>query len=91
MLAYKSVEVKLGYWKIYWRECVNDDMIVLGVQLEWTIFRDMWKDFILRKILSMEEMDYSKIIDDDVGPQSQCYNIVQGPNSQKLMINLSKT
>ena len=29
-----------------WRECVNDDMKVLGLQPEWAIFRDMWRDFI---------------------------------------------
>ena len=28
------------------KECVNDDMKVLGLQPEWAIFRDMWMDFI---------------------------------------------
>ena len=25
-----------------WRECVKDDMKLLGLQPEWAIFRDMW-------------------------------------------------
>ena len=25
-----------------WRECVNKDMKLLGLQPEWAIFRDMW-------------------------------------------------
>ena len=29
-----------------WRECVNDDMKVLGLQPEWAVFRDVWRDFI---------------------------------------------
>ena len=27
-------------------ECVKDDMKLLGLQPEWTIFRDMWRDLI---------------------------------------------
>ena len=27
-------------------ECVKDDTKVLGLQLEWAIFRDVWRDFI---------------------------------------------
>ena len=26
--------------------CVKDDMKLLGLQPEWAIFRDMWRDFI---------------------------------------------
>jgi hypothetical protein len=29
-----------------WRECVNDNMKLIGLQPEWTISRDMWRDFI---------------------------------------------
>ena len=30
-----------------WRECVDNDMEVLGLQPEWAVFRDMWRrDFI---------------------------------------------
>ena len=32
-----------------WRECVNDDMKLHGLQSEWAVFRDMWRDFILGK------------------------------------------
>ena len=30
-----------------WGECVNDDIKLLGVQPEWAVFRDTWRDFIL--------------------------------------------
>ena len=33
-----------------WRECVNDDMKVLGLQPEWAVFRDIWRDFIWANI-----------------------------------------
>ena len=29
-----------------WKECVDDDMNVLGLHPEWAVFRDMWRDFI---------------------------------------------
>ena len=29
-----------------WYECVVDDMKVLGLHPEWTVFRDMWRDLI---------------------------------------------
>ena len=29
-----------------WRECVKDDMKMLGLHSEWVVFRDMWRDFI---------------------------------------------
>ena len=29
-----------------WGECVKDDMTLLGLQPEWAIFRDMWRNFI---------------------------------------------
>ena len=30
-------------------ECVKDDMKVLGLQPDWAIFRDMWRDLIWGK------------------------------------------
>ena len=30
-----------------WGECVNDDMKLLGLQPEWAVFRNVWRDFIL--------------------------------------------
>ena len=32
-----------------WYECVKDDMKVLGLHPEWTVFRDMWRGFISGK------------------------------------------
>ena len=29
-----------------WKECVDDDMKVLGLHSEWVVFRDVWRDFI---------------------------------------------
>ena len=29
-----------------WRECVKDDMEVLGLLPEWAVFKDVWRDFI---------------------------------------------
>ena len=29
-----------------WKECVDDDMKVLGLHPEWAVFRDVWRDFI---------------------------------------------
>ena len=29
-----------------WRECVEDEMKVLGLHPVWAVFRDMWRDFI---------------------------------------------
>ena len=28
------------------KECVDDDMKVLGLHPEWAVFRDVWRDFI---------------------------------------------
>ena len=33
-----------------WRECVNDDMKVLGLQPEWAVFRDKQRGLISGKI-----------------------------------------
>ena len=30
-----------------WKECVDDDMKVLGLHPEWVVFRDVWRDFII--------------------------------------------
>ena len=32
-----------------WGECVRDDMKLLGLQPEWAVFRDMWRDLIWSK------------------------------------------
>ena len=29
-----------------WKECVDNDMKVLGLHPEWAVFRDVWRDFI---------------------------------------------
>ena len=29
-----------------WGECVKDDMKLLGLQPEWAVFRDVWRDSI---------------------------------------------
>ena len=29
-----------------WRECVKDDMKVLGLHPEWAVFRDVWRGLI---------------------------------------------
>ena len=29
-----------------WKECVDDNMKVLGLHPEWAVFRDVWRDFI---------------------------------------------
>ena len=29
-----------------WGECVKYDMKLLGLQPEWAVFRDVWRDFI---------------------------------------------
>ena len=52
-----------------WGECINkNDKKLLGLQPEWTVFRDMWRDSIWNKrltIASVEEKDDFKINDDD--------------------------
>ena len=37
---------RIGRNRKTWRECVEDDMKVLGLHSEWAVFRDMWRDFI---------------------------------------------
>ena len=48
--ACRNVEVAgercVGRGRKTWRERVNDDMKLLGLQLEWEVFRDMWRGFI---------------------------------------------
>ena len=39
-------EMSSGNGRLTWRECVNDDMKVHGLQSEWALFRDMWRGFI---------------------------------------------
>ena len=31
-----------------WGECMKDDMKLVGLQPEWAVFRDVWKDIIKR-------------------------------------------
>ena len=33
----------VGRGRKTWRECVRDDMKVLGLHPEWAVFRDMWR------------------------------------------------
>ena len=46
MSACRKVEVAEVRNRKTWRECVDDDMKVLGLQPEWVVFRDVWRDFI---------------------------------------------
>ena len=36
---------------------MNDDMKFFGHQLEWVIFRDIWRDFILGKRLTRAKLE----------------------------------
>ena len=36
-----------------WGVCVKDDMKLLGLQPEWAIFRDTWRDLIWGKRLTI--------------------------------------
>ena len=36
-----------------WEQCVRDDMKLLGLHSEWAIFKDMWRDFIWGKHLTL--------------------------------------
>ena len=36
-----------------WEQCVRDDMKLLGLHSEWAIFRDMWRDLIWGKRLTL--------------------------------------
>ena len=36
-----------------WEQCVRDDMKLLGLNPEWAIFRDMWRDLIWGKRLTL--------------------------------------
>ena len=51
-----------------WEQCVRDDMKLLGLHPEWAVFRDMWRDLIWGKRLTLAwrgKMDVLKINDDD--------------------------
>ena len=54
VLVYRKVEVARARCKERkkktWKECVDDDMKVLGLHPEWTVFRDVWRDFIWTNI-----------------------------------------
>ena len=36
-----------------WEQCVEDDMKLLGLHSEWAIFRDVWRDLIWGKRLTL--------------------------------------
>ena len=36
-----------------WEQCVKDDMKLLGLHSEWAIFKDMWRDLIWGKRLTL--------------------------------------
>ena len=36
-----------------WEQCVRDDMKLLGLHSEWAIFKDMWRDLIWGKRLTL--------------------------------------
>ena len=36
-----------------WEQCMRDDMKLLGLHFEWAIFRDMWRDLIWGKRLTL--------------------------------------
>ena len=36
-----------------WEQCVRDDMKLLGLHSEWAIFKDMWRDLIWGKHLTL--------------------------------------
>ena len=36
-----------------WERCVKDDMELLGLHSEWAIFRDVWRDLIWGKRLTL--------------------------------------
>ena len=38
-----------------WEECLSDDMVLLGLQLEWAIFRGVWRDLIWGKRLTLAQ------------------------------------
>ena len=42
-----------GRIKKTWEQCVRDDMKLLGLHSEWCIFRDMWRDLIWGKRLTL--------------------------------------
>ena len=47
--AHRNVEVAgvrcKGMNRKIWRECVKDGVEVHGLQPEWALFRDMWKEW----------------------------------------------
>ena len=49
-------------------QCMRDDMKLLGLHSEWVIFKDMWRDLIWGKRLTLAKhgkRDVFKIDDDD--------------------------
>ena len=63
------------------RECVNDDVncLVSGLQPEWAIFRNVIRDLIWGKLLTllnMEEMEIVKIPNDDYEDDGFCLMVL---------------
>ena len=42
-----------GWSRKTWEQCVRDDMKLLGLHPEWAVFRDMWRDLIWGKRLTL--------------------------------------
>ena len=42
-----------GRSRTTWEQCVRDDMKLLGLHPEWAVFRDMWRDLIWGKRLTL--------------------------------------
>ena len=49
---WRGREVRAGSRKT-WEQCVRDDMKLLGLHHEWATFRDMWRDLIWGKRLTL--------------------------------------
>ena len=47
LLFYMSIDLTT------WEQCVRDDMKLLGLHPEWAVFRDMWRDLIWGKRLTL--------------------------------------
>ena len=43
----------VGRGRKTWGECVKNYIKLLGLQTEWAIFRDMWRDLIWDKCLTL--------------------------------------
>ena len=48
-----EVEDIQSFCAVCWGECLNDDIKLLCLQPDLAIFRDMWSDFLLDKLLTL--------------------------------------